>query len=88
MLTRGEGREADRLVKANIPVAIETETKLELNKVILIDDAVVLTGSFDFTGDGERNSENVLVFHDAALAAKYASNRTVHLKQSEPYPGR
>jgi phosphatidylserine/phosphatidylglycerophosphate/cardiolipin synthase-like enzyme len=57
--------------------------------VIIVDDEVVLTGSFNFTKAAEEhNAENLLVIHDRALAAKYLANWEAHRGHSEPYPGR
>jgi phosphatidylserine/phosphatidylglycerophosphate/cardiolipin synthase-like enzyme len=53
------------------------------NKVMVIDQAVVITGSFNFTNAAEsRNAENLLVIHDAALAAAYARNFAAHMAHS------
>jgi phosphatidylserine/phosphatidylglycerophosphate/cardiolipin synthase-like enzyme len=42
------------------------------HKVIIIDDRVVITGSYNFTGGAERsNDENMLVIEDAGLARAY-----------------
>ena len=55
----------------------------------MIDGETVLTGSFNFTKAAEdRNAENLIVIHDAALAEKYQKNWEVHRAHSEPYLGR
>jgi phosphatidylserine/phosphatidylglycerophosphate/cardiolipin synthase-like enzyme len=42
------------------------------NKVIVIDDAIVVTGSYNFTKNAEtRNDENVLIIHAPAVARQY-----------------
>ena len=41
-------------------------------KVVVADD-VVFVGSFNFSRSGERNAENVLEIHDAALADRLAA---------------
>ncbi len=42
------------------------------NKVMVIDQAVVITGSFNFTNSAEtRNAENVLIFKSTDLALQY-----------------
>jgi len=41
------------------------------NKVIIIDDKVVITGSYNFSENAEANDENLLIFESAALAAAY-----------------
>ncbi len=53
------------------------------NKVMVIDQALVITGSFNFTKAAEsRNAENLLVIDDPALAAAYARNFAAHLAHS------
>jgi phosphatidylserine/phosphatidylglycerophosphate/cardiolipin synthase-like enzyme len=55
------------------------------NKVMVIDQQVVITGSFNFTKAAEtRNAENLLIIHDPALAAQYARNFAAHLAHSSP----
>jgi phosphatidylserine/phosphatidylglycerophosphate/cardiolipin synthase-like enzyme len=55
------------------------------NKVMVIDQAVVITGSFNFTKAAEtRNAENLLIISDPALAAAYAKNFANHLSHSPP----
>lgn len=42
------------------------------NKVIVIDDEIVITGSYNFTANASRrNDENILIIQDKDLAAKY-----------------
>jgi phosphatidylserine/phosphatidylglycerophosphate/cardiolipin synthase-like enzyme len=54
--------------------------------LIVIDDATVITGSFNFTKAAEKhNAENLLIIHDPALAASYTENWNKHLEHSPPY---
>ena len=57
------------------------------NKVILIDDDTVITGSFNFTKAAEeRNAENLLILGGQAdLAGEYHKNFQKHLAHSTPY---
>jgi phosphatidylserine/phosphatidylglycerophosphate/cardiolipin synthase-like enzyme len=42
------------------------------NKIMVIDDAVVITGSFNFTQSAaNRNAENFLILKSVALAQRY-----------------
>ena len=41
------------------------------NKVMIIDDKVVITGSYNFSENAEANDENMLVIESAAVAAAY-----------------
>ena len=56
------------------------------NKVMVIDGAVVITGSMNVSKGGEeRNAENVLVLRDASLAAAYGANFERHAGHSRRY---
>lgn len=70
-------------------VRIDAKHQIAHNKVIIIDDKTLITGSFNFTKSAENsNAENMLVIHDAPdLVAKYIDNFKVHQKHSEPYTG-
>lgn len=77
----------DLLVKGEVPRFIDSEHTIAHNKVMVIDGATVITGSFNFTAAAEHhNAENLLVIRDAELAAKYESNWTLHRQHSTPYP--
>ena len=63
------------LVNAGIPVWIDDKVAIAHNKVMVIDSATVITGSFNFTKAAqEKNAENLLVLHDPELATMYAAN--------------
>lgn len=45
------------------------------NKVMIIDNTTVITGSFNFTDNADKkNAENVIVLHDSNLAQQYYDN--------------
>ena len=53
------------------------------NKVIIIDNKTVITGSFNFTRSAQKyNAENVLIIHDPKLAEKYTANWYKRASQS------
>jgi phosphatidylserine/phosphatidylglycerophosphate/cardiolipin synthase-like enzyme len=82
-----ESSQGPWLVGQGVPVFLDGEHAIAHNKVMVIDDEVVITGSFNFTGGAElRNAENLLVIHDRALAAQYADNWRAHRAHSEPWP--
>jgi hypothetical protein len=69
-----------------IPTFVDEIHGLAHNKVMVIDERTVITGSFNFTKAAEEsNAENLLVIRDAELAAKYAKNWQEHLEHSVPY---
>lgn len=69
-----------------IPTWIDDKVAIAHNKVMVIDETIVITGSFNFTKSAqEKNAENLLVLHDPELAAKYVANWLSRLRQSVPY---
>ena len=79
---------ADFLLHAGIACLIDDAHAIAHNKIIIIDDRTVITGSFNFTRAAEeKNAENLLLIQDRALAAKYAANWKTHAKHSTPYEG-
>lgn len=70
---RGEG--ADDVAAAGIPVFVDNKPKIAHNKVMVIDGATVITGSFNFTISAQCcNAENLLVLRSPELASAYAAN--------------
>ncbi|MFI5022632.1 MAG: phospholipase D-like domain-containing protein [Alphaproteobacteria bacterium] len=84
---RERGTQVDTVCReTGIPCSIDVRPAIAHNKVAIIDGAVVLTGSFNFTiAAVRRNAENLLVVRDTALAAAYAANFKRRLAVSEPY---
>jgi len=81
--------EADFLVNVGIPVKIDAKHQIAHNKIMVIDGATVITGSFNFTKAAEENNaENLLVIRSPELAATYEANWRVHADHSDPYAGR
>jgi phosphatidylserine/phosphatidylglycerophosphate/cardiolipin synthase-like enzyme len=57
------------------------------NKCMIIDQAVVITGSFNFTSAAQNsNAENLLVIPSPALAKAYKDNWSAHRAHSEESP--
>ena len=81
--------EADFVVNVGIPVQVDSKHAIAHNKVMVIDGATVITGSFNFTKAAEEhNAENLLVIRSPELAAKYTANWKVHADHSDSYAGR
>jgi len=63
------------LTNAGIPVWVDIKVAIAHNKVMIVDGAVVITGSFNFTAAAQnRNAENLLVISDPTIAAQYRDN--------------
>jgi len=72
------------LEHAGVPVLIDSAHSIAHNKVMILDGQTVITGSFNFTKAAEEhNAENLVVIHDAAIAAQYAQNWNAHAAHSQ-----
>lgn len=78
--------EADFLKNSEVPTMIDAQHAIAHNKIMILDDYLVLTGSFNFTKAAEENNaENLLVINDPALAKQYIENWHAHEQHSEIY---
>jgi len=65
--------EYSKLKDAGIPVRNDTNSKLMHHKVMIVDNAVVLTGSFNWSQNGqEYNNENLVILRDEDVALNYS----------------
>ncbi|GAO97673.1 phospholipase D precursor [Caedimonas varicaedens] len=63
------------LVGAGIPVSIDLISGIAHNKVMIVDEWQVFTGSFNWTTNAqEKNAENLLLIKDATLAGFFLKN--------------
>jgi len=77
------------IFNAGIPTFIDDKHAIAHNKIMIIDNEVVITGSFNFTKAAEeKNAENVLVIKSKELAKEYMDNWYKHKEHSEKYEGR
>ena len=61
----------------NIPTWIDYKPAIAHNKVMIVDTAEVITGSFNFTKAAQyKNTENVLIISNAAVVKSYLENWT------------
>ena len=82
--------EADFLVNSGIPTYIDAAHAIAHNKIIIIDQSTLITGSFNFTyAAEENNAENLLILKgNKALVARYILNLEQHKGHSEAYKGK
>lgn len=78
---------AKYLKYSGVPVLIDAEHAIAHNKIIIIDERTVITGSFNFsTSAEERNAENLLVIRGPpSLAQQYLANYQAHRTHSTPF---
>jgi phosphatidylserine/phosphatidylglycerophosphate/cardiolipin synthase-like enzyme len=74
---------ASFLTNSGIPTYIDDKHAIAHNKIILIDRAVVITGSFNFTKAAEeKNAENLLIIRSRELTKPYLDNWQRHREHS------
>ncbi len=67
-----------------IPVWIDSKPAIAHNKIMIIDEKIVITGSFNFTKAAQqKNAENLLIIHDPFLAKQYFNHW--QLRQAQSY---
>ncbi len=67
------------LIRAGIPTYIDARPGSAHNKILIIDRATVITGSFNFTPSAEkRNRENVIIVKSKDFAKLYTKNWKKH----------
>ena len=77
---------ANYLRAAGIPVFIDTVHGLAHNKVMILSNEVVITGSYNYTSAASlHNAENLLIVHDSGLAKVYRENWERRLGQAERF---
>jgi Phosphatidylserine/phosphatidylglycerophosphate/cardiolipin synthases and related enzymes len=78
------------VANSGIPTHIDAKHAIAHNKIMIIDQATIITGSFNFTKAAEeKNAENLLVIKgDTGLVEKYLANFEEHLGHSERYTGK
>ncbi len=78
----------DALIRAGTPVWIDYEVPIAHAKTIVIDGVVTLMGSYNWTRNAARNSEDLNVVSSRALAAAYAEEWRSRLAASVPFVSR
>lgn len=64
-----------KLKNSNVSVLIDRVPGIAHNKIMIIDDQIILTGSYNWTNAAERrNAENLLKIQDPEIAAYYIEN--------------
>ncbi len=62
------------LVKHGVPVHYSSNPYIMHHKFCVIDNEVVITGSYNWTASADKkNNENLLVIHDAKMAQEYST---------------
>ncbi|MEZ0396236.1 MAG: phospholipase D-like domain-containing protein [Anaerolineales bacterium] len=79
------GSEYDVFWNMGLDVHLDGNSGLMHHKVIIIDQRIVIFGSYNFTDSAEtRNDENLVIVHDAAVAAAFLSEFWRVYQQAAP----
>jgi phosphatidylserine/phosphatidylglycerophosphate/cardiolipin synthase-like enzyme len=77
------------LANSGIPTFIDARHAIAHNKIMIIDQSTVITGSFNFTKAAEeKNAENLIIIKSRELTGIYIDNWNKHREHSEPYEAR
>lgn len=77
---------ANFLSAHGISIWIDSLPAIAHNKVMILDQTQVITGSFNFTRAAQqKNAENVLLIHDSGLAKQFLKNWQNRQQLSMPY---
>ena len=80
-----QGAEYARLRSAGVDVHFDGNPANMHHKVIIIDEKIVVTGSYNFSASAEkRNDENTLIIHDPQLAAAFMEEFGRIYAQAQP----
>ena len=84
VLDKSQTEPAAELAQAGIAVKMDRQHAIAHNKVMIFDQAQVLTGSFNFSAAAQkRNAENLVILDDPGLVASYLDNFLRHAGHAE-----
>ncbi len=83
---RGQRTSMYYLMRHGIPVWDDNKLRIAHNKIMIFDDRIVETGSFNFTYSAQHfNAENMLIINNRKIAKLYEKNWHLRQKQSKRY---
>jgi phosphatidylserine/phosphatidylglycerophosphate/cardiolipin synthase-like enzyme len=72
--------------RAGSVVMVDRAHAIAHNKVMIIDDRLVVTGSFNFTNAAEtKNAENLIILRSNSVAKQFSDNWGYHREHSVPF---
>lgn len=73
---RNDNRSAkDTIIQHGIPFRFDAPSGIAHNKVIILDEVITVSGSYNFSAAAyKRNTENLLIINNKNLAQKYVKN--------------
>lgn len=83
-----KGSKVKWLLEQGIPIIIDKTAGYAHNKVMIIDDVYVITGSFNWTHNAQvRNAENLVVITGSTINKKFKDNWYMRAAASSPLVG-
>jgi phosphatidylserine/phosphatidylglycerophosphate/cardiolipin synthase-like enzyme len=76
--------QAQVLEAAGVPVAYDDREPIMHMKVIVIDGTTVLTGSYNYSLQAERNAEDLITVRDPDLAGRFLAEFARHQGHAGP----
>lgn len=79
------GTEYDPFLQSGMDVLLDMNTGLMHHKVIVIDESIVVTGSYNFSSSAEeRNDENLVIIHNPEVARVFMNEYQRVYTQAQP----
>lgn len=73
------------LAGAGIECYLDAKHPIAHNKILIVDDNKLGTGSFNYSEHAKKNAENYLIISSKTLVTEYAANFEEHREHSEAY---
>lgn len=78
-----KNQQLTRCLNKKIKVWLDKKHNIMHNKIMIIDTNIVITGSYNFTNNAEKNNaENLTIIKSAEIAKQYMDNWKIHKKHS------
>jgi phosphatidylserine/phosphatidylglycerophosphate/cardiolipin synthase-like enzyme len=79
------GTEYERLLRGGVEVRLDGNPRNMHHKVIILDEATVICGSYNFTRNAEEvNDENMLILYNPEIAARFVAEFQSIFAQAQP----
>jgi phosphatidylserine/phosphatidylglycerophosphate/cardiolipin synthase-like enzyme len=79
------GSDYQRFLQAGLDVRLDSNPRNMHHKVIIIDDSILITGSYNFSRSAEEdNDENVLILYDVRVSEEYLIEFTRIFENATP----
>lgn len=80
----GRGSQLAALRAGGVSVALDAIHPIMHDKVVVVDEATVLAGSYNFSAQASRNAENLLTVESPLVAARYLADWARHKGHANP----